>query len=545
MDTTHAPSLHVRPEEVTPRYSLAHSIGADAMAEGVRRLGWLGLAYAASSILGPFARVVVSSIRGELELSRFGLPDACGLAAVVMGLAVFAVARRGILSPKRMLDLGLAFQVVGALGISVPEFWFGLPHTAAGSFSIPAESVWIAIYPLLVPDTPLRILVTSLGAASMGPVALVVSGAATGRPPLDWLDVATYFLTSSYLFPILAYAVARIVRHVSIRLEQAREIGSYELIERIGAGGMGEVWRARHRLLARPAALKLIRSDIFDSRPHVREAIVRRFEREARATAALRSIHTIDVYDCGVTDEGDFYYVMELLDGLNLEQLVRRFGPIEPGRVVYLLQQVCHSLGEAHARRLVHRDVTPANIFVCRLGPDDDFVKVLDFGLVKHDARATGAGTLTIQGVVAGTPSYLAPEIALGRQDVDARADLYSLGCVAYYLLTGQRVFTADTAVALVLAHVQKHPVPPSARSEFDVPAALDALILDCLAKDPRDRPPSADIVSQRLSAAVPLDAWRATDARTWWERHQPVTPCAEETESISLRVRPNATAAV
>jgi serine/threonine-protein kinase len=195
---------------------------------------------------------------------------------------------------------------------------------------------------------------------------------------------------------------------------------------------------------------------------------------------------------------------------------------MSPGRTAYLLRQVCHSLGEAHARGLVHRDVKPENIFVCRLGPDDDFVKVLDFGLVKHSVRAATVPKLTMEGVIAGTPGYMAPEIALGRPDVDGRADLYSLGCVAYYMLTGQSVFSGDTPVAEILAHVQNAPVPPSTRSELQIPAALDALILDCLAKDPADRPPSATVVSERL-AAIPADAWTPDAAHVWWELHKPL----------------------
>ena len=515
------PDRLIKRRELTTHDSLARSIGASVIADGRERLAWLGMVYAVASIFGPFARLVSATLRDHLDAVSFGIPDVCALAAVMMGLAVFVVARRGMLSANRLLDLGLVFQVVGALGISVREFWLGLPPTVSGSFSIPAESVLIAIYPLLVPDTPFRILITSLVAASMGPVALAISAAVTGLPLLDPADVATYFLTSSYLFPLLAYAVARIVHRTNVHLARAREIGSYELTERIGAGGMGEVWRAQHRLLARPAAIKLIRRDKLGDSVPARDALVQRFEREARATAALRSIHTIDIYDFGITEEGDFYYVMELLDGLNLEQLVAQFGPVEPGRVVYLLQQVCHSLGEAHACGLVHRDITPGNIFVCRLGPDNDFVKVLDFGLVVHDHRAA-ATALTLPGFVAGTPSYLAPEIALGLDDVDGRADLYSLGCVAYYLLTGQQVFTGDTAVALALAHVQAKPAPPSDRSEFTIPAALDALVLECLAKDPADRPVSADILSARLAATVPRDAWTDTAAKRWWEYHKP-----------------------
>jgi len=247
---------------------------------------------------------------------------------------------------------------------------------------------------------------------------------------------------------------------------------------------------------------------------------VRRFEREAQDTATLGSTHTIDVYDFGIAEDGNFYYVMELLKGLSLERFVKDFGPMEPARVVYLLRQVCHSLNEAHGRGLIHRDIKPANIFVCRLGPDDDFVKVLDFGLVKHFEAPVPGTMLTVEGLTAGTPAYMAPEIAMGSPGVDGRADLYSLGCVAYYLLTGQPVFSGDTAVATVLAHVKDEPIPPSARSEFQVPFALDRLILDCLAKDPASRPATAAVLGQRLAAAVPDEIWTPEAAHAWWELH-------------------------
>ena len=210
---------------------------------------------------------------------------------------------------------------------------------------------------------------------------------------------------------------------------------------------------------------------------------------------------------------------MELLDGISLERFVQLFGPMEPARVVYVLRQVTHSLGEAHARGLVHRDIKPANIFMCRLGPDDDFVKVLDFGLVKH-LEPSGDSMLTMEGSTAGTPAYMAPEIALGRSDVDGRADIYSLGCVAYYLLTGTPVFSGETPVATALAHVNEQPVPPSARSEFAIPSALEAVILECLAKDPAGRPHSAIDLEQRLAATVAGDAWTPENAHAWWELH-------------------------
>jgi serine/threonine-protein kinase len=212
---------------------------------------------------------------------------------------------------------------------------------------------------------------------------------------------------------------------------------------------------------------------------------------------------------------------MELLDGINLERFVQRFGPMEPARVVFVLRQVCHSLDEAHARGLIHRDIKPANILLCRLGPDHDFVKVLDFGLVKHVQAAPGT-MLTGEGETAGTPAYMPPEIALGSPVLDGRADIYSLGCVAYYLLTGAPVFSHRFGLAAALAHVQEDPVPPSERSEHEIPPAMEALILQCLAKDPAARPGSASELGERLAAAAPSAAWTNQMADRWWELHDP-----------------------
>lgn len=514
MKTTQLPYARVRPHALTTDHSHTASLVPEAVSEGARRLGWLALVYSIGTVaIGDLARSVISATSG----GGFDMPVVVGMGGVVMGFVVFALVRQGALSSKRLLDLGLIFYVLGTLGIAVREFGHGLPLAADGSLiPVTAECVWIVAYPLVVPNTPSKTLVASMLAASMGPLGLLLSAPPSGsfeRP----LETAAYFLRSNYMCAVFASVIARIVHRFTVRLENARAIGSYELVERIGAGGMGEVWRAHHRLLARPAAIKLIRSDKLGESLRARETLVQRFELEARETAALRSTHTIDVYDFGLTEDGDFYYVMELLEGVSLEQLVREFGPVEPARTVYLLRQVCHSLGEAHARGLVHRDVKPANIFACRLGPDHDFIKVLDFGLVKHRTEETA---LTLEDAIPGTPGYMAPEIALGLADVDGRADLYSLGCVAHFLLTGQPVFSAETPLAQVLAHVNHMPVAPSARSEFEIPAELDELILKCLAKDPAARLSSAAEVSERLLAAVSGHVWTPHAARTWWEHH-------------------------
>ena len=322
----------------------------------------------------------------------------------------------------------------------------------------------------------------------------------------------------------MAYIGARVVYALGTEVARARELGSYRLVERLGQGGMGEVWRATHRLLARPAAIKLIRPSLIGAAGSVvSEEVRRRFEREAQAIASLRSPHTVDLFDFGVADDGTFYYVMELLDGLNTDELVRRAGPLPAERAIHLLRQVCHSLSEAEARGLVHRDIKPANIFLCRYGEDYDFVKVLDFGIVKATGNPGQTdAALTVENVVRGTPAFIAPEQALGQSPVDGRADIYSTGCVAYWLLTGELVFHADTPLALLMHHAQTAPTPPSARTELPIPAALDRLVLSCLSKDPADRPQTARELSRLLAAVDVATAWTEDRARDWWAHHMP-----------------------
>jgi len=344
----------------------------------------------------------------------------------------------------------------------------------------------------------------------MDPLALAINVAA-GKPRPTLLSSAMLFLPTA-VAAVFAVIVSRIVYALAVAAGRGQEMGSYRLDELLGRGGMGEVWKASHRLLARAAAVKLIR---IEAGTNSRE-LLRRFEREARATAALRSPHTVDVYDYGTTEDGTFYYVMELLEGFDLESLVSRFGPVPPERAVFLLEQACHSLAEAHEGGLIHRDVKPANIYVCRYGIDWDFVKLLDFGLVKNPV-ADASGSVTVTGVIAGTPGYMSPEMGLGSPDVDWRSDIYSLGCVAYWLVTGHRVFEEGPPVQVLMDHIQKAPTAPSHRLGRPLPPGLDAAILACLEKDPANRPQTALDLATRLRAVATGAPWDPDRARRWW----------------------------
>ena len=355
----------------------------------------------------------------------------------------------------------------------------------------------------------------------MDPVGLWIAHLRGLELPSAWGFLVWGYLPN-YVCAVIAVLPASVIMHLGKQVSRAREMGSYRLADRIGSGGMGEVWRAHHRLLARPSAIKLIPPG------HARMATTasRREPQwlpasgvRRRLLPSLRSPHSIQLYDFGVTRDGRFYLVMELLDGVDLETLVRRFGPQPPARVVRLLRQACHSLAEAHASGLVHRDIKPANLHLCRLGTRVRSLKVLDFGLAKprdqHGATAYRP-LLTAPQATTGTPAYMPPEMASG-DPVDGRVDLYSLGCVGYFLLTGKLVFEGENALRMIIQHLQSEPVPPSTRLGRPLPDELERLVLDCLAKNPDDRPPDAAALGRGLSAAG-ADQWTQDDARHWWE---------------------------
>lgn len=440
-------------------------------------------------------------------------------------------------APHLKADAGLALMLVNSAGIALIDTWVTIPtHATLGHLS------WIPIVILLsamvMPAAPGKMLVAALVSASMGPIGVWFAHLRGADVPgiIDTLAMAM----PNYTCAIASVLPSQMFQRMGKRLREARDLGNYQLVERLGEGGMGEVWRARHRLLARDAAVKLIRPEILGTREPDARAQLRRFEREAQATATLSSQHTVRLFDFGATDEGSFYYVMELLVGSDLESLVKKFGPLPADRVLFLLRQACHSLAEAHARGLVHRDVKPANIFVCRMGLDYDFVKVLDFGLVQYrevEASENITETLVTAERLIGTPAYLAPEIILGSRDVDRRADVYALGCVAYYLLTGQRVFQEGSAMQALIDHVQTTPAAPSRKAPLPVPRQVDELVLACLKKKREERPQDATELLRMMSEIAPAtQAWSGIQARAWWQTHLPefgpAAPMAEPVNS-------------
>jgi eukaryotic-like serine/threonine-protein kinase len=418
-------------------------------------------------------------------------------------------------------DVGIAYMLVNAAGIAALNSLIGTP-TVTLVMQVSWIAVLILVFSMISPAPPRKTLIVSLTAATMDPLAAWVAGR-TGVQA--WSPLHTFLLfLPNYVMALVVLVPARLYYRIGRRLREAQDLGSYQLVELLGHGGMGEVWRAQHRLLARNAAVKLVRPELLGAASETEAKLtLRRFEREARATAALNSPHTIHVFDFGLTDDGTFYYVMELLSGRDLESLVREFGPLPAERVSFLMRQVCHSLADAHARGLVHRDIKPANIYVCRMGLDYDFVKVLDFGLVKLNRRAAAQQTLlTMEHRTTGTPAYMAPEIILGDVEVDRRADVYAVGCVAYFLLTGQMVFEADTPMKMLLHHVQSKPVPPSERSELPIPRELDDLVLACLEKDPAKRPQDAEELLRLAYSCKACEGWTDAHARSWWQTHLP-----------------------
>jgi hypothetical protein len=507
MDTTKLIGRPPRDSGSEPRTTTpgrTRRLPEDLLRQATRRVEVMALVAAALWTLAPIlSHLALYLVQpGQPQSAEFARVDAIAASCVLVSLGVYWYLRARQRDAEFVMDLALAYMVAMTFAMGVLIHW-AQPWFAPTDMApmITWAGPIILMTAAIVPVSPRRLAAAGLVAASMDPLGMAIAEA-TGRYEMGPFYNALLMHHPNYLMLGAAVTISHVVTRLGQQVTREREMGSYRLGRLLGRGGMGEVYLATHRMLARPAAIKLIRQEVLSSgNDSMAQTAVARFRREAEAAAKLRSPHTVELYDFGVTEDGTLYLVMELLEGINLEHLVRREGPLPAERVVSILRQVCESLEEAHAQGMVHRDIKPANIHIGRLGLRDDFVKVLDFGLVRSTAGPSEESLTGAAGMTPGTPAYMAPEMAHDRS-VDGRADIYSLGCVAYYLLTGHLVFEADTPLQTILHHLQQPPETPSRRTAQPIPADLEALVMDCLAKRPEDRPQSAAEVARRLDEA-------------------------------------------
>jgi eukaryotic-like serine/threonine-protein kinase len=416
-------------------------------------------------------------------------------------------------SPQVLRWLGPGFVVLVALLMAVAEVILA-PRLSASRFGVSGIGIWIVLFPLVYPTSPRSTLAAAMACATSVPLAYGVS-LTLGMPAESWQQLGAWVLPLYFcagLSVVAAFSIHRYRSALEAAKRELRELGRYQLVRRLGSGGMGEVWLARHRLLPRAAAIKFVKAQDGDDAA-IRTQLARQFEAEASAISRLTSVHTVTLYDYGISENGERYYVMELLDGTDLQAAVERHGRMPDWRVARILAQACRSLTEAHAQGLIHRDIKPGNIMLCRQGGELDVVKVLDFGLVclGHGGQPEGTGSTW-----AGTVGFVAPEVMLGTELIDGRADLYALGCVAWWLLTHQPVFPALTAQEESVLHCTE-PVPPTLPT-FGIDRELAALVNELLAKRPLSRPVDADTVRRRLEG---MSCWQKYDeaaVAAWWQ---------------------------
>jgi serine/threonine-protein kinase len=394
--------------------------------------------------------------------------------------------------------------------------WF-LPRHSTNMFPMILAMTHISVArAVIVPSSgPRTFLITFVSqipvAVSSVLIALSVS-ADHAADPAGYMFVLSAGGTWTLATVATATFCSRVIWGLQRKVDEAEQLGQYTLAEKIGEGGMGVVYRAHHAMLRRPTAVKLLRPD------DAGEANLVRFEREVQLTSKLTHPNTIAIFDYGRTADGVFYYAMELLDGLTLEELVLAHGPLSPSRTIHVLRQVCGALAEAHSIGLIHRDVKPANVVLCERGGAADVVKVVDFGLVKDLGDDTG---VTQANTLAGTPLYMSPEAVRDPSSIDARSDLYAVGAVAYYLLTGKDVFEGATILEVCSHHLRSTPIAPSERAGRELPDDLESLVLSCLEKDPAARPKDARTLRAALGHCGDAAGWTEEEAASWWRAHK------------------------
>jgi eukaryotic-like serine/threonine-protein kinase len=452
---------------------------------------------------------------GNLERAQFFYAVNAGVTAAFCLL----LWRKTIRSERvlRAMEVG-AFFFFAADYVVYPLFLVGL----RGYQFMPA-AMTVLVRCIFIPSTPRQTALIGAALALVYPVSVLL-GAALHEPlAADLAEPAlhaTFLIGSVHIAFHFGIGLAAVYFLHGLRMQafQAEQAGSYRLEKKLGSGGMGEVYLASHALLRRPTAVKMLRSDRTGS-PQAQN----RFEREVRAVSELTHPNTISIYDFGRTDKGQFYYAMEYLQGMDLQRLVDRHGALPAERAVFLLDQVLGAVGEAHRRGILHRDIKPSNIFLTERGGELDFVKVLDFGLAKEIApMAPGAEALTAEGSIMGTPLYMAPETFYGSAPPDHRADLYSIGAVAYFLLVGRPVFEGTRPMQVLVEHVRTAPTPPHELGA-KLSEQLEALVLKALEKEPAQRPLTAEAFRAALRAAPEWGGWSHEAARRWWMTADPL----------------------
>jgi serine/threonine protein kinase len=477
------------------------------------RLAYLGKVYASIGLsfylVGNLAATIQTPdfSRRVTELSFWVVPAASGVY-----LVQWALCRRGARALRTLRVIDGMTMVLAALCHSIMVFTVmpgeqpGLSYTRM----LLLVTFGFLVRAIVVPSSPQRTLLLGL-AAEFFPVATSHVWFATQPPSLI---PATLHDVFTALWCLGGVVIATLASHVIYGLRQqvreARQLGQYTLLEKIGEGGMGAVYRASHAMLRRPTAVKLLPPGKAGTES------LRRFEREVQLTSQLTHPNTVAIFDYGRTPDGIFYYAMEYLEGLNLEDLVRVDGPQLGGRVIHILRQVAASLSEAHTMGLIHRDIKPGNvILVAERGGATDVAKVVDFGLVKELEKEAN---LTHDDHIVGTPHYLSPETITSRDQIGPQSDIYSLGCVGYFLITGQRVFEGRTVVEVCSHHLHTQPIPPGQRVGIPVPEMLSGVLMSCLEKTPERRPSSARALMNLLDACHDLKPWTSEMARSWWD---------------------------
>jgi serine/threonine-protein kinase len=386
------------------------------------------------------------------------------------------------------------------------------------------------VYGMFIPNTWRRCAAV-VGSMALAPIMLTVCAPLFSSTPADYIGLA---LPDTAILMAMAVAVAVFgshkIRELHQQAHEAQRLGQYRLKEVLGFGGMGAVYLAEHVLLRRPCAIKVIRADqAGDPRTLLR------FEREVQAAATLTHWNTIEIFDYGHADDGTFYYVMEYLPGMNLEELVENHGPMPPERALHFLRQVCQALREAHGLGIIHRDIKPSNVFACERGKVYDVAKLLDFGLVKNFGMNDGV-KLTQEGSMAGSPAFMSPEQAAGKQELDAKSDIYNVGAVGYYLITGELLFNRESPLQMLHAHAYE-PVVPICRFQKEVSADLQRVIMRCLEKDPAKRYPDAESLDRALASCESAGLWTAERAEEWWRQIGTTTSAVPSKDAASSEI--------